>query len=116
MPIQQDLSLLLAKPPMYEDVFGTILGIPIGPSMLRPLKAYSGQQQKLAVSRLTFPESVIDLILDYCCAANDYLLVLSTPSHITFEVWAMWAAIPDIRWGLRVRAYMRRFLGSWNYI
>ena len=27
----------------------------------------------------------------------------------------MWGDIPDIRRVLRVRAYMRRFLGSWNY-
>ena len=33
MPVQQDWSLLLAKPPMVEGVFGTFVGIPIGPSM-----------------------------------------------------------------------------------
>ena len=80
--------------------------------MPRQIKAYTAQ---LVVSKLMFPESVTELILEYGCKANDYLLVLSTPSHTICEVWAMWADIPDICWGLRVRAYMRRFLGSWNY-
>ena len=80
--------------------------------MHRLFKAYTAE---LVVSKLRFPQSVTDLILDYGCRVNDYLLVLSTPSHTICEVWAMWADIPDICWGLRVRAYMRRFLGSWNY-
>ena len=98
--------------PVGRNVYGRIWAIQSWPSMPRQLKAYTAQ---LAVSKLMFPEPVTDLILEYGCKVNNYLLVLSTPSHITFEVWAMWAVIPDIRWGLRVRAYMRRFLGSWNY-
>ena len=80
--------------------------------MPRQLKAYIGQ---LAVSKLALPEVAMDRILDYGCTINDYLLVLSAPSQYNFEVWAMWADIPYIRWCLMVRAYMRRFLGSWNY-
>ena len=114
MPVQQDWSLLLAKPPMVEGVFGTFVGIPIRPSMLRPLKAYSGQQQKLAVSRLRFPESVIDLILDYCCAVNDHVLVFSTPLHYIFEVWALWADTREID-VTELQDYKLRFLGGWDY-
>ena len=61
--------------------------------MPRQLKAYT---LELVFSKLMFPESVIGLILDYGCKVNDYLLVLSTPSHYNFEVWAMWADFDDI--------------------
>ena len=98
--------------PMGRCVYGMVWAIQSCPSMPRQMKAYTGQ---LVLSKLRLPDSVRDLILEYGCKANDYLLVLSTPSHITCEVWALWADIPDIRWGLRVRAYMRRFLGLWNY-
>ena len=86
------------------------------PSIRPELKAYIGQQQRLAVAKLLFPEAVIDLILQYGCKVNDYLLLLSTPSHDLFDVWAMWADIPDISWGLNVRGTKMRFLGSWFYL
>ena len=114
MPDQQDWSLLLAKPPMVEGVFGTFVGIPIGPSMLRPLKAYSGQQQKLAVSQLPFAESVTDLIVEYCYAPNDHVLVFSTPLHYIFEVWALWADACEID-VTELQDYKIRYLGGWDY-
>ena len=116
MHAHQRLSLLMmSKPHMAEDVYGTAWVIQSGPCLPRQLKAYSGRDQKTALSKLSFPDSVIDLILDYGCTVNDYLLVLSTPSQYNFEVWAMWSDFDDISEALSVGVYKRRFLGLWNY-
>ena len=113
MQFQKDWKLSSPSAPIFKGLFGTLWAIPSGPSMPRPLKAYIGQQQQLAVSQLPFAESVIDLILDYCCAANDYLLVFSTPFHDIFDLWALWADCGmDI---LSVQDYKLRFLDSWDY-
>ena len=80
--------------------------------MPRQLKAYT---LELVFSKLMFPESVIGLILDYGCKVNDYLFVVSTPSHTIFDVWAMWSHCRDPCRGLVVREFMMRFLGSWYY-
>ena len=51
--------------------------------MPRQLKAYT---LELVFSKLMFPDCVTDLILEYGCKVNDYLFVLSTPSHTIFDV------------------------------
>ena len=109
---EKDWTEFFPADPIGRGVYGKVWAIQSCSSMPRQLKAYKG---KVAVSKLPFPQSVTDLIVEYGCRVNDYLLVLSTPSMLIYEVWAVWAVIPDISWGLRVRAYMRRCLGSWNY-
>ena len=115
MQFQKDWKLSSPSAPIFKGLYGTFWAIPSGPSMSRSLKAYSGQQQHLAVSKLSFPDSVIHLILDYCCAVNDFVLVLSTPLHYIFEVWALWADILDAFDFMRVQDYKMRCLGSWDY-
>ena len=98
--------------PIGRNVYGMVWVIQSRPCMPRKLKAYTAE---LVVSKLPLPEPAMDLILDYGCKVNNYLLVFSTPSQSILEVWAMWADIRCIRHGLRVRDSMRRFLGSWHY-
>ena len=112
---QRLVLLWMASWPVAMSAFGTVWAIQNGPSIPPELKAYIGQAHEIAVSKRPLPRPIIDLIFGFVSVANDYLLVLSTPSQYNFEVWAMWGDIPDIRRVLRVRAYMRRFLGSWNY-
>ena len=110
------VSLLLVASPMSSDAFWTVWAIKSSTLMPRQLKAYMDDEYDF-VSKLRLPEAAIDLILDYGCSLNDYLLVHSSPPHYNFEVWAMWANdLDDISDALAVNAYHRRFLGTWNYM
>ena len=109
------LFLTLAASPMAKGAFGTVWAIQNGPSIPCSLKAYIGHPHELIFSKLLLPHHIVDVILQFGGAVNDYLLVVSTPSQYNFDVWAMWAHhLYDISEAFGIRAYNRRFLGSWN--
>ena len=107
----------MAASPMAKGAFGTVWAIQNGPSIPCSLKAYIGHPHELIFSKLSLPHHIVDVILEFGGAVNDYLLVVSTPSQYNFDVWAMWAHhLYDISEAFGIRAYNRRFLGSWNYM